>query len=228
MQRTLWNGALTLLIGFGLAYMVWGIVRGRRAHRHSHLHHHDDGTVHLHEHDHQQEHVHVHAAAGDDKPGKMTTAAKTATVMGLFVVFILALLVVFLPPADQNADGTAIFIASEFVGDTLPWLLLFAAIGSQTSAIIGATSSRSDMLVHHKVSRKLTFPIILVPAILLVLLVDVNVAVNLASRVFAAYFTIQASLATLLAARKKNWPAVAGFVAVALAMLVILIFGLPL
>ena len=156
----------------------------------------------------------------------MRVAQGVATLV--FVVFILALLVVFLPPADQDADGTAIFIASEFVGDTLPWLLLFAAIGSQTSAIIGATSSRSDMLVHHKVSRKLTFPIILVPAILLVLLVDVNVAVNLASRVFAAYFTIQASLATLLAARKKNWPAVAGFVAVALAMLVILIFGLPL
>ena len=143
-------------------------------------------------------------------------------------MFILALLVVFLPPAGDNPDGTAIFAASQFVGDTLPWLLLFAAIGSQTSAIIGATSSRSDMLVHHKVSRKLTFPIILVPAILLVLLVDVNVAVNLASRVFAAYFTIQASLAALLAVRKRNWPAVAGFVAIGLMMIVILLFGLPL
>ena len=70
---------------------------------------------------------------------------------------------------EQPQTGDALVSA-------LPWLLLFAAIGSQTSAIIGATSSRSDMLVHHKVSRKLTFPIILVPAILLVLLVDVNVA----------------------------------------------------
>ena len=65
-------------------------------------------------------------------------------------------------------------------------------------------------------------------AILLVLLVDVNLAVNLASRVVAVYFTIQASLATLLAARTQNWATVAGFVAIALAMLVILIFGLPL
>ena len=146
----------------------------------------------------------------------------------VFVVFILALLAVFLPPGDQATDGTAIFVASEFVGETLPWLLLLAAIGSQTSAIIGATSSRSDMLVHHKVSRKLTFPLILVPAILLVVLVDINVAVNLASRVFAVYFTIQAALAGILAARKKNWLAVAGFVAVGLVMLVILIYGLPL
>ena len=60
------------------------------------------------------------------------------------------------------------------------------------------------------------------------LFVDVNVAVNLASRVFSAYFTIQAVLAALLAARKKNWWAVAGFVGVGLMMLTILIFGLPL
>ena len=147
----------------------------------------------------------------------------------VFVVFMFTLLVVFLPPgADSPTDGTAIFQASFLVGETLPWLLLLAAIGSQTSAIIGATSSRSDMLVSHKVSRKLTFPIILVPAILIVLLVDVNVAVNLASRVFAAYFTVQATLATLLAYRKRNWPAVAGFLGVGLMMLIILIFGLPL
>ncbi len=147
----------------------------------------------------------------------------------VFVLFMFTLLVVFLPPgADSPTDGTAIFQASFLVGETLPWLLLLAAIGSQTSAIIGATSSRSDMLVSHKVSRKLTFPIILVPAIVLVLLVDVNVAVNLASRVFAAYFTVQASLATVLAYRKRNWTAVAGFVAVGLMMLIILVFGLPL
>jgi hypothetical protein len=114
------------------------------------------------------------------------------------------------------------------IGDSLPWLLLLAALGSQTSAIIGATSSRSDMLVNNKVKRRITFPMILVPAIMLVVFVDVNMAVNLASRVFAIYFTIQASLAVLLASRKQNWGVAAGFVGVALMMLAILIFGLPL
>ena len=147
----------------------------------------------------------------------------------VFVVFVVALMAAFLPPRpDIPADGRAIFAVSELIGGLLPWLLLFAAIGSQTSAIIGATSSRSDMLVNNKIPRAITFPMILVPAILLVIFVDLNVAVNLASRVFAAYFTIQASLATLLAARKQNWWAMAGFVAVALMMLTILIFGLPL
>lgn len=145
----------------------------------------------------------------------------------VFVVFILSLLVMFLPPVGE-ADGTAIFVVSEEVGSLMPWLLLLAAVGSQSSAIIGATSSRSDMLVTRKVPRKLSFPIILIPATLLVIFVDVNAAVNLASRVFAAYFTIQISLATLLAFRNRNWPAVAGFVMVGLAMLAILILGLPL
>jgi len=147
----------------------------------------------------------------------------------VFVVFMFTLLLAFLPPPPGvPADGSAIFAVAGLVGDALPWLLLLAALGSQTSAIIGATSSRSDMLVSNKVPRTTTFPIILIPAILLVIFVDINVAVNLASRVFAAYFTIQASLAAMLASRKQNWWAVAGFVGVALMMLTILIFGLPL
>lgn len=164
--------------------------------------------------------------AAEQRISTMRAAQIISTVV--FVVFVLALLVVFLPPVGQP-DGAAILEAADEVGGApLPWLLLLAAIGSQTSAIIGATSSRSDMLVDRKVARGLTFPIILVPAILLVVFVDLNVAVNLASRVFAAFFTIQASLAALLAYRNGNWRAVAGFGVVLAAMLTVLVFGLPL
>ena len=153
--------------------------------------------------------------AAEKRVSTMRIAQLVSTVV--FVGFMFTLLLAFLPPPPGvEEDGTAIFAVSTLIGDALPWLLLLAAIGSQTSAIIGATSSRSDMLVNHKIARTVTFPIILVPAIMLVIFVDVNVAVNLASRVFAAYFTIQASLAILLASRKQNWPAVAGFVGVAL------------
>ena len=147
----------------------------------------------------------------------------------VFVVFVFALMASFLPPLPGvNADGTAIFAVSEVIGPWLPWLLLVAALGSQTSAIIGATSSRSDMLVSRRVPRTITFPIILIPAILLVIFVDLSVAVNLASRVFAAFFTIQSALAALLAYRRGAWWALAGFVGVGLMMLTILVFGLPL
>ncbi|MGI9645277.1 MAG: hypothetical protein ACR2O6_08220 [Ilumatobacteraceae bacterium] len=163
----------------------------------------------------------------EQRVSTMRIAQGVSTVV--FVIFMVTLLLAFLPPPPGvEADATAIFAVSALVGDALPWLLMLAALGSQTSAIIGATSSRSDMLVNHKVARKVTFPIILVPAIMLVIFVDVNVAVNMASRVFAAYFTIQAALAALLAYRKRSWPAVAGFVAVGLMMLTIMVFGLPL
>jgi hypothetical protein len=49
-----------------------------------------------------------------------------------------------------------------------------------------------------------------------------------ASRVFAAYFLIQAALAAMLARRKQNWPAGVGFVLIGLVMATIMIFGLPL
>lgn len=165
--------------------------------------------------------------AAEERVSTMRIAQVISTVV--FVVFVVALMAAFLPPLEGvPTDGTAIFAVSEIIGPWLPWLLLLAALGSQTSAIIGATSSRSDMLVSRKVPRTATFPIILVPAILLVIFVDLNVAVNLASRVFAAFFTIQSALAVLLAYRNKNWWALAGFVAVAGMMLTVFLFGLPL
>jgi hypothetical protein len=145
----------------------------------------------------------------------------------VFVALVASILVLFLPPGGVPVGGTAIFIVSEKIGASMPYLLL-AAIGSQTSAIIGATSSRSDMLVNAKVPRRISFLVILIPAILVVIFADVNAAVNLASRVFAAYFLTQAFLAGVLARRKSNWGAVGGFTVVGLVMATILIFGLPL
>ncbi len=134
---------------------------------------------------------------------------------------------------ETDFSGSSIFIVADEVGDTMPWLILLAALGSQTSAIIGATMSRSDMLVTHKVvqrnvSRRATFLILLVPAIALFLLADITMAVALASRVFAVYFVLQAAIAWILARRKGNWAAVAGFTGIGAMMATIAIFGLPL
>jgi len=119
--------AARLLIGFGLAYMIWGLIRGRRAHRHSHLHHHDDGTVHVHVHDHEQEHLHVHNAA------KMKGAAKTVTVLGLFVVFVLgpceALIPMLLAPAFERSWPVVAAVAAVFGMATLVTMLVVVTIG---------------------------------------------------------------------------------------------------
>jgi hypothetical protein len=145
----------------------------------------------------------------------------------VFVALLASVLILFVQ-VETDFSGTAIFVVSEAVGDFMPWLILLAAIGSQTSAIIGATMSRSDMLTDHKVPRRWTFVILLLPALALFLLSDITQAVAMASRVFAAYFVLQALIAWILARRAHNWAAVAGFTGVALVMGTITIFGLPL
>lgn len=89
--------AARLLIGFGLAYMIWGIYRAQRGKRHQHAHAHADGTVHAHEHDHLGEHLHAH---GGER------SVRTLTLLGLMVVFVLgpceALIPVLMYPAATS------------------------------------------------------------------------------------------------------------------------------
>ena len=66
------NVAGWLLIGFGMAYSVWGLVYAHRKRCHTHLHAHPDGIVHAHEHVHFDEHLHPHPAV--DAPGERPIA----------------------------------------------------------------------------------------------------------------------------------------------------------
>ncbi len=56
--------AAWLLIGFGFAYMIWGIRRAIRNKPHSHTHIHQNCEAHSHLHTHHEEHLHVHQEAG--------------------------------------------------------------------------------------------------------------------------------------------------------------------
>jgi nickel/cobalt transporter (NicO) family protein len=61
--------AAWMLVGFGLAYMVWGIWRGLRSRPHTHTHAHADGEIHTHTHTHHAAHVHPHEAS---QPANLT------------------------------------------------------------------------------------------------------------------------------------------------------------
>lgn len=80
-----------LLLGFGLAYTVWGIRTAIRNRPHSHVHVHDDGTVHSHGHSHHGEHLHPHvmpyapgSTAADSSEGRV----KLMTPWILFTIFL--------------------------------------------------------------------------------------------------------------------------------------------
>ncbi|HEV3344978.1 MAG TPA: hypothetical protein VG125_31670 [Pirellulales bacterium] len=66
------NVAGWLLIGFGLAYCVWGLLHALRNRSHTHLHSHADGTIHAHEHTHFGGHLHPH---GERAPAEEAAAA---------------------------------------------------------------------------------------------------------------------------------------------------------
>jgi len=65
-----------LLLGFGLAYMLWGIKKALKGEKHSHAHSHG-GPEHSHEHGHEPEHAHPHGERASLTP------------WALFIIFIL-------------------------------------------------------------------------------------------------------------------------------------------
>lgn len=71
------NLAIWLLIGFGLAYLIWGLRQAHRNRPHTHWHQHEGG-VHSHEHQHHQTHAHVH---------EKSTASVTPWI--IFIIFVL-------------------------------------------------------------------------------------------------------------------------------------------
>lgn len=98
-----------LLIGFGLAYTVWGVRRAIRGARHSHWHAHGDGTVHDHPHDHENEHAHVHAPED---------AAPSMTPWILFTVFVFGpcepLIPILMYPAATLSPWSVALVALVF------------------------------------------------------------------------------------------------------------------
>ncbi len=113
--------AAWVLIGFGLAYAVWGVIRARRGKRHTHAHVHDDGTVHNHDHDHRADHVHAHGKAA------------TVSVLGLFVVFVLGPCEVLIPmlmaPAFTHSWYVVVSVVAVFGAATLFTMLTVVTLG---------------------------------------------------------------------------------------------------
>lgn len=78
-----------LLLGFGLAYFVAGLVKAARNMPHAHWHSHGDGTLHEHPHDHAGDHLHAHETSAAPQPGpgsKSSGASMTPWI--LFTIFL--------------------------------------------------------------------------------------------------------------------------------------------
>lgn len=116
-----------LLIGFGLAYFVWGLVRAYRSRSggsgHAHLHVHADGTVHTHEHDHHGEHLHVHQAAAGVAGGQ--TAVWAPWIMFLLFAFgpCEPLIPLLMYPAAKASPWAVAGVVAAFTAATIGTML---------------------------------------------------------------------------------------------------------
>lgn len=116
-----------LLVGFGVAYFIWGMRAAIKNKKHSHFHAHSDGIVHTHNHGHCEEHAHVHTKNG----------SKELTPWVLFIIFILGpcepLIPIIMYPAIQKSVINVFLITLVFGLATL-----FVMLSSVLLSVYGA------------------------------------------------------------------------------------------
>ncbi|MCX6554247.1 MAG: sulfite exporter TauE/SafE family protein [Candidatus Aminicenantes bacterium] len=118
------NAAAWLFIGFGFAYLVWGLHRAIKNKPHRHLHFHADGETHEHLHQHESDHVHVHE--------RKEKANITPWV--LFTIFVFGpcepLIPLVMYPAARHSIPGVILVASTFAVATIATMLIIIALSS--------------------------------------------------------------------------------------------------
>lgn len=114
--------ATWLLIGFGLAYSVWGLRHALLHRPHTHAHAHGDGVVHEHSHGHASGHVHVHAAE-----------ERSLTPWVLFVAFALgpceSLIPLLILPASRHSRAGLLAVAAVFGLVTIATMIAMVLVG---------------------------------------------------------------------------------------------------
>jgi sulfite exporter TauE/SafE len=120
------NIAGWLLLGFGLAYFIWGLRKSwkNRSHKHPHLH--EDGNIHEHVHTHVIQHAHIHIEKEED------TASLTPWV--LFIIFVFGPCEVLIPlvmyPVAQASWSAMMLVVGTFSLVTVATMLTIVTLGT--------------------------------------------------------------------------------------------------
>ena len=139
--------AAWLLIGFGLAYFLWGMRRAWRgkAHIHPHLHDHDEAEDHAHgqgrgvddpAHEHAQQHVHAHTheLAEHAHPHGEVPNKANVTPWILFTIFVFGpcepLIPLVMYPAARHSTAGVVLVAAAFGLVTIATMLAIIAAAS--------------------------------------------------------------------------------------------------
>jgi sulfite exporter TauE/SafE len=114
--------AAWLLIGFGLAYFVWGLRAAYKNKAHRHFHFHSPGVEHEHEHHHHEAHTHVHELPNETN----------ITPWVLFIIFAFGpcepLIPILMYPAAQNSVTGMILVTAVFAAATIGTMLVIVTL----------------------------------------------------------------------------------------------------
>ncbi len=128
--------AAWLLIGFGLAYLTWGIVTAVRNIPHAHLHSHAGGIVHSHVHQHDLEHRHLHQDVG--LAVERREPERTVTPWLLFLIFVFGPCEVLIPLLMYPAAEANLFAVVAVVV-----AFLIATVGTMLASVMFLTYGMS-------------------------------------------------------------------------------------
>ncbi len=147
--------AVWLLIVFGLAYFVWGLIRAQRTLPHKHWHAHEDTNMPIHKHSHSKDRLHVHGGEG----------ARNLTPWILFTIFVFGpcetLIPLLMYPAAKSNIFGLVLAASVFGLVTIMTMLsivILLSLGTNllpigrleryTHALAGATICICGVAIH--------------------------------------------------------------------------------
>ena len=145
--------AAWLLIGFGLAYFIWGMRRAWRGkpHVHAHLHDHEDAQLHPHGpdegphdpdhvHVHQHAHTHTHELAEHAHPHGESAQKANVTPWVLFTIFVFGpcepLIPLVMYPAARHSTAGVVLVAAAFGVVTIATMLVIIAAASVGASFV--------------------------------------------------------------------------------------------
>lgn len=147
----------------------------------------------------------------------------------IYIVYICLLAYVF-ERGTLKLTETAIIDIMGIVAPILPLLLVAAALAAQFSAAIADTSGCGGLLgelSRNRISARMSYCLLTGVGLALTWSVNIFEIINYASRAFAAYYFLQALIATLNAWRAGDRWRSCGFMMMAILGILIVIFGMP-
>ena len=145
----------------------------------------------------------------------------------IYMLYILLLAYAF-TPGTMKLDETSIIDMMQIVAPILPVLLVGAALSAQFSAAVADTSGCGGLIAEvskNRIPPRLAYVVLVAAGLFLTWTSNIFEIISYASRAFAAYYALQATIAALRAWRCRDMPRLMVFAPLVLLGLAIAVFG---